>query len=143
MGQDRWAEAASIQVLNLVAQVTENLDSEPERPTFVRGVEKPADRTASSTAPGGSGYGPNFGSIPDFNEPPTGVRFADVRDGTPAALAGLKAGDIMVKFGDQDIRNLYDFTYALRARKPGDEVIVEVLRGDKKISAKVKLTERK
>jgi hypothetical protein len=143
---DTWDKIdglASIQVLQLVAQVTENLDSEPERPTFVRVVEKPADRTASSTAPGGSGYGPNFGSIPDFNEPPTGVRFADVRDGTPAALAGLKAGDIMVKFGDQDIRNLYDFTYALRAKKPGDEVVVEVLRGDKKISARVKLTERK
>jgi hypothetical protein len=143
---DTWEKIdgpASVEVLDLVAQVAGKLNSEPERPTFVRVVEKPADRTASSTAPGGSGYGPAFGSIPDFNEPPTGVRFADVRDGTPAALAGLKAGDIMVKFGDQEIRNLYDFTYALRARKPGDEVVVEVLRGEQKISAKVKLTERK
>ena len=66
-----------------------------------------------------SGYGPAFGSIPDFNEPPKGVRFADVRDGTPAAKAGLKAGDILIEFDGKEIANLYDFTYALRAHKPG------------------------
>jgi S1-C subfamily serine protease len=102
---------------------------------------------AEPTAPlgsggGGSGYGPNFGSIPDFNEPPKGVRFADVRDGTPAAKAGLKAGDILIEFDGKDIANLYDFTYALRAHKPGDLVLVKVLRGDKTIEAKVLLTER-
>jgi S1-C subfamily serine protease len=91
---------------------------------------------------GGSGYGPAFGSIPDFNEPPKGVRFADVRDGTPAAKAGLKAGDILIEFDGKDIANLYDFTYALRAHKPGDSVLVKVLRGDKTIEAKVLLTER-
>jgi S1-C subfamily serine protease len=92
---------------------------------------------------GGGGYGPDFGSIPDFAEPPKGVRFADIRPGSPAALAGLKAGDILITFGDKDIANLYDFTYALRAHKPGDEVLVEVLRKEEKITAKVKLTERK
>ena len=34
-------------------------------------------------------------------------------------------------------------TYALRAHKAGDEVEVEVLRGDSRIKANVKLTERK
>jgi S1-C subfamily serine protease len=66
-----------------------------------------------------------------------------VKDGSPAAAAGLKAGDIMITFGDKDIANLYDFTYALRSHKPGDEVLVEVLRGDQKLAVKVKLTERK
>ncbi len=48
-----------------------------------------------------------------------------------------------MKFGPDPIRNLYDFTYALRAHKPGDEVEVEVLRNDKSLTAKVKLTERR
>ncbi len=71
------------------------------------------------------------------------MRFADVRDGSPAALGGLKAGDILVKFGDDAIKNLYDFTYALRAHKPGDEVTVEVLRQGSTVTAKVKLTQRR
>ena len=87
--------------------------------------------------------GPTFGSIPDFNEPPKGVRFADVRDGTPAAKAGLKAGDILIEFDGKEIGNLYDFTYALRAHKPGDLVLVKVLRGSQTIEAKVLLTERR
>ena len=88
-------------------------------------------------------YGPDFGSIPDFNEPPKGVRFADIREGSPAAKAGLKPGDIMIEFGGKPIGNLYDFTYALRDSKAGDTVLVKVLRGDQTIEAKVLLTERR
>ena len=41
---------------------------------------------------GGGGYGPYFGSIPDFGEVENGVRFSDVRPASPAAKAGLKGG---------------------------------------------------
>ena len=116
------------------------LENRARRPQFVR-VAEPAQATEGSG--GGSGYGPKFGSIPDFNEPPKGVRFADVRDGTPAAKAGLKAGDILIEFDGKAIGNLYDFTYALRAHKPGDLVLVKVLRGGQIIEAKVLLTERR
>ena len=75
-----------------------------------------------------SGYGPYFGSIPDFGGPPKGVRFSDVRDGSPAAKAGFKAGDVMIEFDGKKIDNLYDFTYALRAHKPGDTVKVKFAR---------------
>jgi S1-C subfamily serine protease len=117
------------------------LENAPERPQFVHVAEPSQPPTTSGG--GGSGYGPAFGSIPDFNEPPKGVRFADVRDGTPAAKAGLKAGDILIEFDGKEIGNLYDFTYALRAHKPGDQVLVKVLRGSQTIEAKVLLTERR
>ena len=142
---DTWDKIdgpSSVKVLGLIAEVVQTLTTEEEKPAFVRVVEKVSDHSGSSSAPG-TGYGPYFGSIPDFSEPPTGVRFADVRDGSPAAEAGLKPGDIMVKFGDKEIKNLYDFTYALRAHKVGEEVAVDVLRGEQKLSVKVKLTERK
>ena len=61
----------------------------------------------------------------------------------PAAKASLKAGDILIEFDGKDIGNLYDFTYALQAHKPGDEVLVKVLRGSQTIEAKVLLTERR
>jgi hypothetical protein len=126
-------------LLGYVAQIAIRLANDPERPKFQRVTEK----TAPVSSGGGSGYGPAFGSIPDFDEPPKGVRFADVRDGTPAAKAGLKAGDILIQFDGKDIGNLYDFTYALQAHKPGDEVLVKVLRGSQSIEAKVLLTERR
>ncbi len=126
-------------LLDYVAALTTRLASDAERPKFIR-IAEPAQPVSSGAS--GSGYGPAFGSIPDFNEPPKGVRFADVRDGTPAALAGLKAGDILIEFDGKEIGNLYDFTYALRAHKAGDLVLVKVIRGSQTIEAKVLLTER-
>jgi len=142
---DTWDKIdanGAIEVVQLVADVADRIDSEPARPQFVR-VEEKENPHAGVVSGSGSGYGPYFGSIPDFAEPPRGVRFADITPGSPAAKAGLKAGDILVKFGKDPIQNLYDFTYALRAHKVGEEVEVEVLRADKSLTAKVLLTERK
>ncbi|MBZ5601897.1 MAG: M28 family peptidase [Acidobacteriia bacterium] len=137
---DKIDAGDAAKLLDYIAQLAVHLENDASRPQFVR-VAEPSMPSGSSG--GGSGYGPNFGSIPDFNEPPKGVRFADVRDGTPAAKAGLKAGDILIEFDGKEIGNLYDFTYALRAHKPGDLVLVKVIRGTQTIEAKVLLTERK
>jgi hypothetical protein len=47
------------------------------------------------------------------------VYASDVHEASPAAKAGLKAGDVLVEFDGKPIDNLYDFTYALRQHKPG------------------------
>jgi hypothetical protein len=140
---DKIDAPAAIEVLQLVAEVTDHLDTEAERPRFVRVEEKENPHGGPVSSSAGGGYGPYFGSIPDFAEPPRGVRFADVTPASPAARAGLKAGDILVKFGKDPIQNLYDFTYALRAHKVGDEVEVEILRGDATVTVNVLLTERR
>jgi S1-C subfamily serine protease len=66
-----------------------------------------------------------------------------VREGSPAAKAGLRGGDILIAFDGKEIGNLYDFTYTLRDHKAGDLVLVKVIRGDQTIEAKVLLTERR
>jgi S1-C subfamily serine protease len=48
----------------------------------------------------------------------------------------------MVEFDGKPITNLYDFTYALQSKKPGDEGNVKVLREGKPVVAKVLLTKR-
>ena len=136
----------AVRLLDLVADVTGHLIDSSPRPQFVRVAEtEPPGEVANphSGKVSGGGYGPDFGSIPDFTELPNGVRFADVRPGSPAAKAGLKGGDILTQFDGKPIQNLYDFTYALRASHPGQEVLVKVLRGNQTIEAKVLLTERK
>ncbi len=125
-------------VVELVADVVEGLEALKEKPQFVRVAEP-----AAPTMGGGGGYGPYFGSIPDFGDIEHGVKFADVRDGSPAAKAGFKAGDVLIQFGDKKIENLYDFTYALRAHKPGDKVTVTVLRNGEKFAREVTLEVRR
>jgi hypothetical protein len=130
-------------LLQMIAEVSEDLRESPDRPLFVRVKEPGHGEGMAGQTSGGSGYGPYFGSIPDFGETAKGVRFADVHEDSPAAKAGFKAGDILVEFDGKPIQNLYDFTYALRAKKPGDEVLVKVMRGDTPVEAKVLLTKRK
>lgn len=138
---DTWEKinpAGAAEVLRLVQRVALRLNGQPQRPLFVR-VAAPGAPAGSG---GGGGYGPYFGSIPDFGEVENGVRFADVREGSPAALAGLRRGDILVEFDGKPVKNLYDFTYLLRAHKPGDEVMVVVLRNNERVTARVKLARR-
>ena len=71
------------------------------------------------------------------------MKFSDVSPGSPAAKAGFKAGDVMVEFDGKPIQNLYDFTYALRAKKPDEVVKVKVIRGGKPVEAMVSLTRRR
>jgi membrane-associated protease RseP (regulator of RpoE activity) len=125
-------------LLNIVARATLELASDSDRPAFVAVVES----NPHAGSPGG-GYGPYFGSIPDFGQTENGVRFSDVKPDSPAAKAGLKAGDVLVQFGDLPIQNLYDFTDALRRSKVGDVVPVTVLRDGRELKVNVKLEQRK
>jgi hypothetical protein len=139
---DKIDAPATVDLLGFIGDVVDHLAEASDRPQFVRVVEQEPHEHAAGNV-GKSGYGPDFGSIPDFTELPNGVKFADIRPGSPAAKAGLKAGDILTEFDGKPIQNLYDFTYALRAKKAGQEVPVKVLRGSQTIEAKVLLTERK
>jgi Zn-dependent M28 family amino/carboxypeptidase len=131
----------AVKVLQLVADVTEQLREQPGRPEFVKAAA-PAAHGATGDAGPVSGYGPWFGSVPDFGEGIQGVKFADVTAGSPAAKAGLQANDVMVEFDGKPIQNLYDFTYALRGKKPGDEVAVKVMRDGKPLNVNVLLARR-
>lgn len=139
---DTWDKIDAVngaRVVELVWNVVHGLDALNDKPQYVRVAEPVAPAIG-----GGSGYGPYFGSIPDFGQMEHGgVRFSDVRDGSPAGKAGFKAGDVLVEFDGKKIDNLYDFTYALRAHKPGDKVTVTVLRGNERVTRDVTLEVRK
>jgi aminopeptidase YwaD len=135
---DKINAPSAARLLNMVGEVAVKLASDETAPAFQAVVE---DKPAAGG--GGGGYGPYFGSIPDFGQTENGVKFSDVKPGSPAAKAGLKAGDILVWFGDKPIKNLYDFTDALRRSKVGDVVEVKVLRDGQAVTASVKLEQRK
>ena len=70
------------------------------------------------------------------------MRFTGVTPGSPAEKAGLLAGDVLVRFGEKEIRNVYDYTYALGDRKPGDHVTIVVKRDGKDVPLEVVLGSR-
>jgi hypothetical protein len=138
---DTWEKInphGATKLLAMVGDIATDIASEQDRPQFVK-----VDTPPASSGGGERGYGPYFGSIPDFGETEKGVKFADVRPNSPAAKAGLQPGDVLVQFGDKPINNLYDFTDALRRSKVGDVIEVKVMRDGKPISAQVKLEQRR
>ena len=134
---DKIDSESAARLVDVVGKTALELDEAAGRPTFITVVE---DKPLAGS---GGGYGPYFGSIPDFGQTESGVKFSDVKPGSPAAKAGLKGGDILVQFGDKPIKNLYDFTDALRRSKVGDVVDVTVVRDGQPVKASVKLEQRK
>lgn len=134
---DKINALSAARLLDLINNVVVQLANASDVPTFqIVAEEKPL-------AGGGGGYGPYFGSIPDFGQVENGVKFSDVKPNSPASKAGLKAGDILVQFAGKPINNLYDFTDALRRSKVGDVVEVKVMRDGQPVTASVKLEQRK
>jgi aminopeptidase YwaD len=137
---DKIDAAGGAAVADLALRFAQQLASRADRPKFVETVQQ--DPHSSGSVGAVSGYGPYFGSVPDFANEGDGVKFAEVRAGSPAAKAGFRGGDVMISFAGTPIRTLYDFTFALRDKKPGDRVEVVVLRDGKKVTATVELTNR-
>ena len=123
-------------VLSLVARIVRDLDNADKRLTYT---------VAKSDAPAGrsTGFRVYLGTIPNYSDSNDGLLLDGVRDESPAARAGLKAGDKIVKIGTRQIKNVYDYTYALGEMKAGDEYVIEVMRAGERLSLKIKPEARK
>ncbi len=103
---------------------------------------RPSVEEASSEPAASSGYGPYLGTIPDMSAPEGGVRLTGVREASPAAVAGLQSGDVIVEFAGREIGDLYEYTYALRAQAPGDRVEIVVVREGERVTLSAVLGRR-
>lgn len=71
-----------------------------------------------------------------------GIRLQEVTPEGPAAKAGLKKGDQIVKFGNEVIQDVEMFLRTVAAKKPGDRLTLGVIRDGKEHSLTVTLGER-
>ena len=71
-----------------------------------------------------------------------GALVGTVNPGTPAAEAGIRTGDLIVGFDGKRVRNPSELSLAVLTKKPGDEVKVELKRGDDTRTVTVKLDDR-
>ena len=72
----------------------------------------------------------------------TGALVQDIKDGSPAARAGLRAYDIVQSFNDREIRSDDELIREIAGRAPGTQARVRVLRDGREQSLTVKLAER-
>jgi serine protease Do len=70
-----------------------------------------------------------------------GVIVAAVTAESPADRAGLRRGDIITRVDEVPVAQGGDLRRALRARSPGAQVTLTVLRGSKRFTTRVRLAE--
>jgi hypothetical protein len=122
-------------IVSFVANIVRDLDQSDKRPTYT--VAKVA-ATGRST-----GFRVYLGTIPNYGDSSDGMLLDGVRDDSPAAKAGLKAGDKIVKMAGREVTNVYDYTAALGEMKGGTEYEVEIVRAGQRMTLKITPEARK
>ncbi len=70
-----------------------------------------------------------LGVMPDYSFDGPGLRIDGVTDGRPASKAGFKGGDVLMKIGEFEIKDIYGYMEILGKFKKGDKVNVNLKRG--------------
>ncbi len=85
----------------------------------------------------GASFKVSLGVMPDYVYDGEGMRIDAVIEGKPAEKAGLKAGDVVVKIGDVEVKDIYDYMEGLSKFNKGDKATVKVKRKDKVVEKEV------
>ncbi|MDT7688574.1 MAG: hypothetical protein QOE46_1333 [Acidobacteriota bacterium] len=121
-------------VLQFVRDLVQGLQASDRRPTYAVAKAEANSRTT---------FRVSLGTVPSYADSTDGLKLDAVREGSPAAVAGLKAGDKIVKLAGHDVRNVYDYTQILSELKAGQEYEVEVVRDGQRLNMKVTPAVRK
>ena len=78
-----------------------------------------------------------LGVMPDYVYDGKGMRIDGIIDGRPAQLAGIERGDIIIKIGDLEVKDIYDYMEGLAQFKKGETAKVIVKRGKKQLKKSV------
>jgi len=129
--------AGEAQVIALAERVVRDLGDRPTRLPFQRAAQP------MMTMGSREGSGVYFGSVPDMAATDVaGLRVSGVRPGSPADRAGLQGGDVIVEFAGMPVKDLYEYSDALFAKKPGGVVQVVVLRNGQRVTLTATLGKR-
>jgi hypothetical protein len=132
---DKINVAGEAAVLRMVSEAVTEIANAEAAPQFTK--------AAPDSMPMSRGFKVYVGTIPDYAAEVDGLQLSGVSPGGPAEKAGLQGGDVIVKFGSLNIKNIYDYTNALSSFNPGDEVEIVAMRAGKKVTVKAKLESRR
>ncbi len=109
-------------VTSIVTDIVNHFDDHPGPLTFQKTKDPNAGKMASS-------FSVTLGIMPDYISEVKGLRIDGVSPDRPADNAGLLEGDIIIKMGDIDVGDIYDYMNALGKFRKGDSTVVVVARG--------------
>lgn len=120
-----------LKITNFVEEIVNALAQNSYKPTY-------AVAKSSGTGESRRGFNVSLGTVPSYAEGANdGLTLDAVRDSSPAAKAGIKAGDKIIKLAGSEIRNVSDYVYVLGEMKAGTEYEIVVLRGGKPLTLKI------
>ena len=128
---DKLNYRGAAKIARLMGLIARSLALRDTAPDFIAQAKPAADRPRA-------GLRAYLGTIPDYAESDVkGVKLSGVSKGAPAALAGVKGGDIVVELAGKKIDNIYDYTYAIEALKIGEIVKIVVERNGERIESQI------
>jgi len=128
---DRINMVGIADIVGLAADVAWDLATSPSQPTYLA-FERPA--------PPAGGPRASLGTMPDMvTSGLEGMRVQGVREGTAAAEAGIKAGDIILQIGEVVVKDVYGLQEALTRYKTGETVTIIFLRDGERMETKATL----
>lgn len=110
---------------------------------LIRKLDGPEGSEISFDGSGESGEstqmfdGPTMGVLPDYTYSNGGFRVDGVREGEPADLAGMEAGDIIIQMVDVEITDIYDYMDALQTFESGQEITIRIIRNGEELELSV------
>jgi hypothetical protein len=120
---DKINYAGEASVIRTIRNVVKSLESAP-RPAFTPTKQSSMGRVRFKVT---------LGIIPDYSWQGEGVRADGISEGKPAARAGLRAGDIILRLGNDEVRGMQTYMEALSHQQEGAKTTVTILRDGKKL----------
>ncbi|MCF6314657.1 MAG: M28 family peptidase [Verrucomicrobiales bacterium] len=118
-------------ISRLMALIARGLITRDKAPDYIK-VDPPKNKGSRG------GLRAYLGTVPDYAQGDiVGVKLSGVAQKGPAAKAGIQSGDVIMKLGDKEIKNIYDYTYVIGEVKIGEEVAIEILRDGKRLKLKI------
>lgn len=126
---DDWEKInydGEVKVLRFAVRMVDAIDAYPTKIPYESGRKKEEPK---GTGPGRGGSKIRIGLVPDYAFEGPGVRLTGAGPGTPAEKAGLRDGDIILKWNETELTDLNSLMPMFTTAKPGTAITLTVKRG--------------
>jgi aminopeptidase YwaD len=117
-----------LKIINYINRVITNLNKQNQKLAFLKTREVQMGMTS---------FRVTLGIMPDYTYSGAGVRADGVTEGRPAAKAGLKAGDVIIKLGENVVSSVETYMQALNKFSKGEKTKVTYKRGEEILESEI------